>query len=127
MLNNLIKLLKNSKSDYYNYKVSCVLVCKDSKEFFGVNVETSSPAAGICAERNALFSAISAGYKKEDFKEMHILVDSKKHAKPCFVCRQALADYVLDDVEIFLYSIDGFCEKVVLRDLIPHKFDKEDL
>ena len=53
MKEKLQKLLKNSYSKYYHYPVASVIVMKDGREFSGVNVETSSPASGICAERNA--------------------------------------------------------------------------
>ena len=74
MEEKLRELLNNSYTPYYKYPVASVVVMKDGKEFYGVNVETSSPAAGICAERNAIYSAITSGYGKgtlvELFKQM---------------------------------------------------------
>ncbi|MDD4027460.1 MAG: cytidine deaminase [Bacilli bacterium] len=127
MYNELLKLLKNSRSDYYNFKVSAILVSNDGRLFNGVNIETSSPQAGICAERNALFNAMSNGLKKEDFKELHIMVDSDKYSFPCYICRQALNDFVSKDLPIYLYSKNKFEERIILKDLLSHSFDKEDL
>lgn len=127
MYNELLKLLENSRSDYYKFRVSAILVCKDGRLFNGVNIETSSPQAGICAERNALYSAISEGYKTEDYKELHIMVDSDKYSFPCYICRQALNDFVNSDLPIYLYSKNKFEEKILLKDLLTHSFDKEDL
>lgn len=127
MYNELKELLNNSKSPYYNLRVSAILVCNDSTKFSGVNVETSSPSSGICAERNALYSAITAGYNKEDFKEMHIMLDNKSGGTPCFICRQALSDFLNELTPLYLYSNDGPTKTVILKDLIPFPFSKEDL
>lgn len=127
MYNELLKLLENSRSDYYKFRVSAILICKDGSVFNGVNVETSSPQAGICAERNALYSAISNGYKKDDFKELHIMVDSKSSSYPCYVCRQALSDFMSLDLPIFLYSNEKLEKEILLKDIISNPFNKEDL
>ena len=66
-LNNIIK---NSSSKYYHYPVAAILECDDNSLWPGVNIETSSPQAGVCAERCAIFSAIANGYKKENFKKV---------------------------------------------------------
>ena len=54
MRDKLLELLKNSRSDYFNFPVSAIVLCNDGRMFYGVNVETSSPSAGVCAERNSL-------------------------------------------------------------------------
>ena len=72
MKEKLEKLLDNAYAPYSNFKVSCILKTNDSKEFIGVNVENASYGATICAERSAILSAISHGYKKGDFQEIHI-------------------------------------------------------
>ena len=69
MQEKLRNLLNNSYTPYYKYPVSCVIVMNDGREFSGVNVETSSPASGICAERNAIYSSITEGYGKGSIKE----------------------------------------------------------
>ena len=76
MIDKLIELHKNSYSPYSNYKVSAIAVMKDGKEFNGVNVENASFGASICAERSAILSAISNGYKKGEFKELYVMVSS---------------------------------------------------
>jgi cytidine deaminase len=125
MVDKLLKLLNNSKSKYFNFPVSAVVVCNDGREYYGVNVETSSPSAGICAERNALFNAITNGVKKEDIKEIHVM--SNKGVFPCFICRQALVDYCPIDTMIFVYDINGLKDKVLLKDLCNYSFSDEDL
>ena len=104
MKERLMELTKNSSTPYYNYPVAAIVECKDGKLFEGVNVETSSPAAGICAERNALYSAIAAGYKKGDFKKIHLISKSLDIIYPCFICRQTLFDYCDKETEIVSYG-----------------------
>ena len=125
MIEDLKKLIENSKSKYYNFRVSAILVTKDNKRFLGVNVETSSPDAGICAERSALFSALSNGYNKDDFKELHIMAD--KSVTPCFICRQALVDYLNKDIKIYCYSLNGLENIYTLEQLTPYAFSEENL
>ena len=111
---------------YFNYPVAAILECTDGTKFYGVNVETSSPAAGICAERNAIFSAISSGYDKKDFKKIHLMAKSNKEIYPCFICRQALIDFCPADMEIITY-FDSLKNYVTVEELTPHAFSKEDL
>lgn len=84
MIEKLKELQKNSYSPYSNFKVSAIVVMNDGNEFFGVNVENASYGATICAERSAIVSAISRGYTKGSFKELHIMVGSGEIGMPCF-------------------------------------------
>ena len=69
MIEKLKTLAKNSYSPYSHFRVSTILVMKDGMEIPGVNVENAAYGSSICAERSAILSAISLGYKKGDFKE----------------------------------------------------------
>ena len=120
----LINLLNKSRSDYFHFPVSACVVT-DKGNFYGVNVETSSPAAGICAERNALYNAITNGVKKEDIKEIHVM--SNKGVTPCFICRQALVDYCNMNTKVYIYDTIGNTKEMILEELCPHKFGEEDL
>lgn len=126
MLEKLQDLSKNSQSNYYHYPVSAIVECKDGELFLGVNVETSSPQAGVCAERNALFNALAKGYTKDDFKRIHIYNKSRKTITPCFVCRQALVDYCNMDIEIISYT-DTEKKIYHLNELCQEAFDASDL
>ncbi len=127
MLEKLKKLCSYSKSKYYSFPVSCILECKDGTEFQGVNIETSSPAAGICAERNALFQALAKGYQKDDFVRIHIYSKSKNNITPCFICRQALLEYTPQNIEIISYTDDGNIKKFSLEELCTYPFQEGDL
>jgi cytidine deaminase len=103
MIEKLKSIMKNAHTPYYHYSVAAIVITNDGKRFSGVNVETSSPAAGICAERNAIYQAVSNGYKKGDFKELHVMVNSDKSAMPCFICRQALVDFMVRYEGLYLF------------------------
>ena len=107
MKEKLLELHKNSYAPYSNFPVSAIVVCKDGREFNGVNVEDASTRAGTCAERCALFSAIASGYKKGDFKEINIMVSSGEIGMPCFVCRQMFVELFDKDVIIRCFATDG--------------------
>ena len=126
MREKLEKLLNNSYAKYSNYRVSCICVMKDGGEIVGVNVENASFGATICAERVAITGAIAVGYKKGDFKELHVMVDSDKIGTPCFICRQVIGEFFDLDANIYVYSRNSMkLFKVV--DLCPYPFNEDNL
>lgn len=127
MFEKLNQVIENSSSKYYNYPVAAILECSDGSLWPGVNVETSSPASGICAERCAMFSAIANGYKKDDFKRIYLLNKTKNIITPCFICRQALVDYCNSDLEIISFNNIGESKTYILSDLTPNSFREDDL
>ncbi len=126
MKEQLQKLLENAKSPYYNYPVAAILECNDGTLYPGVNVETSSPNSGICAERCAIYSAIANGKNKDDFKRIHLMDGKNKKITPCFICRQTLIDYCNPDLEVITYYGNNTSIKTV-AELTPYAFGEEDL
>ena len=127
MKEKLLELHKNSYAPYSNFPVSAIVVCKDGREFNGVNVEDASTRAGTCAERCALFSAIASGYKKGDFKEINIMVSSGEIGMPCFVCRQMFVELFDKDVVIRCFATDGRYKEFSMDEVCPYPFSSEDL
>lgn len=127
MREKLIKLLDNSYSPYSSFKVAAILITKDGKEFYGVNVENASYGASICAERSAIVSAISNGYKKYDFEKMYIMVSGNKLSTSCFLCRQVISELFEKDKEIILMNKEGETRTYTVEELCPYPFDEGDL
>ena len=126
MREKLTELLKNSYSPYSKFPVAAIVVMKDGREFSGVNVENASYGATICAERSAIVSAISHGYKKGDFKELYIMVNTEKVSTCCFLCRQVMT--VLFDKDVKITCMSQTEEKVfTVNDFCPYPFDEGDL
>ena len=127
MKEKLLKLLDNAYCPYSNFPVSSIVVMNDGKEFYGVNVEDASTRAGICAERNAITTAISYGYKKDSFKEIHILTSSDRVGTCCFVCRQLIVEFFNKDSIITLMDMNGNYKELTVAELCPYPFDESDL
>lgn len=120
-------LIEKASSKYYHYPVAAILECTDGSLWPGVNIETSSPQAGICAERCAIFSAIAEGYQKEHFKKIYLLNKTENMITPCFICRQALNDYCNPELEIISYNILGESKTYLLNDLCVNSFGEDSL
>ena len=127
MKEKLQKLLNNSYTPYYKYPVAAVIVMKDGKEYSGVNVETSSPAAGICAERNALYTAITDGYTKKDVKEIHVMSRTEDECWPCFICRHAISDLCDKDVIIYSHTYTNRIVSHTVEELCPYPFGDDNM
>lgn len=127
MKEKLIKLLNNSYSPYSNFQVSAIVVMKDGQEFMGVNVENASYGSCICAERNAINSAISHGYKKNDFDKLYVMCNSQKISTPCMICRQTILELFENDKEVICMNNKGEFTIYTVSELCPYPFDQEDL
>lgn len=127
MEEKLRNLLKNSYSPYYKYPVAAIVVMKDGREYSGVNVETSSPAAGICAERNALYATITDGYKKDNVQEIHIMSKTEKECWPCFICRHAISDLCNKETKIISHTYSGKTITRTVKELCPFPFNDENI
>jgi len=127
MKEQLIKLLDNAYAPYSKFHVAAIIEMKDGKFIPGVNVENASYGATICAERNAITTAISMGYHKGDFKNIYVMVSGEKLSTPCFICRQVITEFFNQDSQIILVGKDGTEKKYQLSDMCPYPFDKADL
>lgn len=125
MKEKLLKLLENAYSPYYKFRVGAIVVTNDGKEFVGVNVENAN-GTSICAERNAIASAVAAGYKKGDFKEIYVMLQ-KGIGTPCFACRQVILEFMESDSIVICMDTDGNEKKYTVEELCPYPFSDEDL
>ena len=127
MKEELIKLLNNSYAPYSNFHVSAIVVMKDGTKFSGVNVENSSYGGSICAERNAMNSAISHGYKPMDFDKLYVMTSGDKVSMPCFICRQTIIEFFSSSSLITCYDKNGNTLEYKVSELCPYPFSKDDL
>ena len=113
---------KNSYSPYSGYPVGAALVAADGSIFTGTNVENGVNDLSICAERVALFKAISEG--KKDFERLAV-VCSGKYCKPCGACRQTLLEHA-PDLVVFMANPEGDYKEVKLKELLPEAFSLDE-
>ena len=105
---------------YSGFHVGAALLCKDGTIFTGCNIENSAYGPTNCAERTAIFKAVSEGYR--EFKAIAIISDSKELTSPCGVCRQVMAEFCEPDFEVIMLSCDGRYGSATLEELLPYAF-----
>lgn len=127
MKEKLLKLLDNSYAPYSRFRVSAIIVMKDGREISGVNVENASYGATICAERNAITTAITLGYKKEDFDKLYVMTSGKKISSCCFMCRQLITEFFDKNSIVVLMDMEGNSKELTVSELCPYPFDETDL
>lgn len=128
MIERLLKLAENSYSPYSHFRVATIVIMKDGTEFKGVNVENAAYGSSICSERSAILAAISNGYTKGDFKELHCLcADSNRISTSCFGCRQVISELFDKEVNVICYNSNGETKTYKVSELCPYPFDEDDL
>ena len=127
MKEKLLELLNNSYSPYSKFRVAAIALMKDGTEFNGVNVENASYGGTICAERSAIVSAISAGYKKHDFEALYVMCDKEKIGFSCMVCRQVISEFFEPDKNVIAMNPNGDEISLTVKELCPYPFSDEDL
>ena len=127
LMEKAINASKNAYCPYSKFPVSSIVVMKDGKEFSGVNVEDACTHAGICAERNSITTAIASGYKKGDFKEIHVLTSSEGIGTCCGVCRQLISEFFEGTANVYCYSKNGDMKCFTVKELLPYSFNESDL
>lgn len=124
-----IDAMNYSYSPYSNCKVGAALLCENGKVYTGTNIENAAFGPTVCAERVALFKAVSEGEKK--FSK--IAVGGGKDGiingifAPCGVCRQVLREFCDDDFTILLGETPDSFKTFILKELLPLSFSPEDV
>ena len=108
---------------YSNYPVGAALRTKSGKVFTGVNVENAALPAGTCAERTAVFKAVSEG--EREFEVIAVVTDNG--CTPCGSCRQVLAEFGLDTLVLIANKDGELVQETTVRDLLPGAFTPEHL
>ena len=112
---------ENAVAPYSGFKVGAALETKDGRIYTGCNIENVSYGLTVCAERVALWKALSEGAR--EFIQMAIVTDAPVVTPPCGACRQLLWEYC-GDVLVHLHSLKGLDEEYRLGELFPHPFDR---
>ena len=108
---------------YSNYKVGVALLTSSGRTYDGINIENAAYPTTMCAERVAVFKAVSEG--EREFEALAVVSDNA--GSPCGACRQGLAEFGLDTI-VLIADIDGAIhEETILRDLLPSAFRPENL
>ena len=119
-----IEAKKNAMPTYSNFFVGAALLTEDGKIYTGCNIESSSYSLTICAERTAIFKAVSEGERK--FKAIAIAADTVDFCSPCGACRQIISD-ICKDIDIVLTNQKKEIKVLRTKDLLPFAFEETDL
>lgn len=122
LLDEAIKALENSYSPYSKFRVGAAVKTKDGNVFLGCNIENVSYGLTMCAERIALYKAISSGYKKDDLIEIAIVSDGTKIISPCGACRQVMLELMNENSLIILGNLNKEIKEFKLSELLPYSF-----
>ena len=111
---------ENAFAPFSKFKVGAAVQDESGRIFTGCNVENATYGLTICAERVAIFKAISEGARR--FKRVAVVADTGTLTPPCGACRQILWEFC-GDVELVLANLEGNSETVRLCTLFPRAFD----
>ena len=124
----LVEAAKKAKefsfSPYSHFRVGAAVLTKDGKIFTGTNIEKSSYSLTICAERTALFKAISEGERQ--FTAIALATDEIGFTSPCGSCRQVIID-LAGNIDVILTSSNGATKIMKSKTLIPLAFGDKNL
>ena len=119
-----VEAKSNAHPPYSNFHVGAALLTQDDKLYLGNNIENSTFGLSICAERIAIFKAMSEGERK--FKAIAIASDSPDFITPCGSCRQIIFDHC-GEIDIICTNSKEEYKVFKTSELLPHAFGDEDL
>ncbi len=120
LLEAALSAREHAHAPFSGFKVGAALESLDEAVHTGCNIENASYGLTMCAERVALFKALSEG--KRRFRRIAVAADSDVPTPPCGPCRQLLWEFC-GDIEVVMVNLEGKSESVRIRDLLPRPFD----
>ena len=116
------KAREGAYAPYSQFKVGAALITPDGQIFSGANVENASYGLTMCAERVAIFQAVTA--RCREIAAIAVVTGSEEPAPPCGACLQVLAEFGRD-TKVVLANLRGECLETTVRELLPRAFDKK--
>ncbi|WP_010678163.1 cytidine deaminase [Bacillus timonensis] len=110
---------------YSKFKVGAAILTKDGKVYHGCNIENAAYSVTNCAERTALFKAVSEGDK--EFAAIAVVADTERPVPPCGACRQVISELCGRDTKVYLSNLKGDVQEITIDELLPGAFTPEDL
>ena len=108
-------------ADYSGFRVGAALETSEGLVVTGANIENATYGLTMCAERVAMFKALSDGHRS--FRRIAVVADTDEPTPPCGPCRQILWEFG-GNMDVVLANLDHVTAQVRLTDLLPHPFDK---
>jgi len=118
------KARANAYSPYSRVKIGTAVLTEDGRIYTGCNIENSSFGLSNCAERTAIFKAVSEGHKK--LRAIAIVGESREYTKPCGACRQVMVQFN-PRLRIVRVGVDGYRSETTAEELLPEPFNPPNL
>lgn len=125
MLDLAYEAMARAYTPYSHFQVGACLKGESGKYYLGCNIENASYTPTNCAERTAVFKAVSEG--ERSFESIVIVCSGKNPASPCGVCRQVMREFCKDDMPVVFADGERNFIESTLGELLPHSFGPEDL
>ena len=118
---------KNAYAPYSKFSVGAALKLKDGSIINGANIENASYGLTNCAERSALFTAFTKGYRRDDIEAIGVVANTDRAISPCGACRQVISELMPQDAQVILLSNKDEIKTYTVAQLLPYSFTSEDL
>jgi len=115
---------ENAHAPYSNFRVGAAVRASSGRIFGGCNIENATYGLTVCAERIAIFKALSEG--ERNFDAIAVVTDTERLTPPCGACRQLIWEFC-GDVPVIMANLRGQSETVAMRELLPKPFDASSL
>lgn len=116
---------ENAYVPYSSFKVGAAVLTDDGEIYKGCNIENASYGATNCAERTAIFKAVSEGHRI--IKAIAVIGSDENLTYPCGICRQVIAEFASEDIKIIIAKDENEFIIRSMEDILPGAFSKKDL
>lgn len=116
---------KKAYIPYSKFAVGAALETKSGKVYLGCNIENAAYPVSLCAERVAIFKAISEG--ETEFKQLAVVADTDRPVSPCGSCRQVMSEFFKEDVSVHITNLRNDLKTVTIDQLLPFSFQATDM
>ncbi len=125
LVHKAIDARSRAYTPYSKFNVGAVVIDETGKEVSGCNVENASYGLSMCAERTAIFKAVSEGSKT--IETVVVVGDTDGPISPCGACRQVIAEFAGDDFTLILANMAGDTKVMTKEEMLPYGFSPKDL
>lgn len=125
LVNEAIEARKTAYVPYSNFQVGAAVLTKSGVVYQGCNIENASFGLTNCAERTAIFKAVSTGEK--DIQAIAVVADTEGPVSPCGACRQVMAEFCEENTPIYLANLKGDVVETTISELLPGYFKAKDM
>ena len=110
---------------YSKFQVGAAIITSNDNLYLGCNIENASYGLTNCAERTAIFKAVSEG--DTEIKAIAVVGDTEGPISPCGACRQVIAEFATENTKIYLSNLNGDVKETTISEILPGYFSSKDL